>query len=232
MHSPSSFNRHSILILDDHEIVQHGLAQRLSLEDDMEVVGFCSTSRALLDALGLRAADIVITDFVLGPHDVDGINLIKVIKARFPRCKLLVLTAQYTPATAALVLQAGAHGFIGKSQPLDGVVGAVRAVARGQIHLTQDMAADLAEFSESGLRTACAQQQQADATPLLASALLSPREREVLRCCLDGMSVAQIASKFSRSSNTISTQKQSAFRKIGIRSDNELFKMRDQLDRQ
>lgn len=231
MHSSPGFNRHSILILDDHEIVQHGLAQRLSVEDDMEVVGYCSTSRALLDALALRAADIVITDFVLGPHDVDGVNLIKVIKARFPRCKLLVLTAQYTPATAALVLQAGAHGFIGKSQPLDGVVTAVRTVARGQIHLTQDMAAELAEFSESGLRTSCAQQ-QAHATPLLASALLSPREREVLRCCLDGMSVAQIASKFSRSSNTISTQKQAAFRKIGIRSDNELFKMRDQLDRQ
>ncbi|MCC7634565.1 response regulator transcription factor [Stenotrophomonas rhizophila] len=218
------------MILDDHEVVLHGLRQCLSTEADIELRGFCSTSRELLNVLATRTADILIIDFMLGPQDVDGINLIKVLKLRFPSCKLLVLSAQYTPATAALVLHAGAHGFIGKSLPLDDVASAVRAVARGQIYLTRDMAMELAEFSESALRPATVPG-NAEHTPLLASPLLSPREREVLRCCLDGMSVAQIAGKFSRSSNTISTQKQSAFRKIGIRNDNELFKMRNQLDR-
>lgn len=232
MHLSPRFNRHSVLILDDHEVVLHGLRQCLSTEADIELRGYCSTSRELLDTLAVRPVDIVITDFILGPHDVDGVNLIKVLKSRFPSCKLLVLSAQYTPATAALVLHAGAHGFIGKSLPLDGVATAVRAVARGQIHLTRDMARELAEFSESALRPAAGTgTDTGENTPLLASPLLSPREREVLRCCLDGMSVAQIAGKFSRSSNTISTQKQSAFRKIGIRNDNELFKMRNQLER-
>ena len=230
MHLSPRFNRYSVLILDDHEVVLHGLRQCLSTEADIELRGFCSTSRELLDVLATRTADILIIDFMLGPQDVDGINLIKVLKLRFPSCKLLVLSAQYTPATAALVLHAGAHGFIGKSRPLDEVASAVRAVARGQIYLTRDMAMDLAEFSESALRPPTALD-SGEHTPLLASPLLSPREREVLRCCLDGMSVAQIAGKFSRSSNTISTQKQSAFRKIGIRNDNELFKMRNQLER-
>ncbi|MEV8761136.1 helix-turn-helix transcriptional regulator, partial [Klebsiella pneumoniae] len=58
---------------------------------------------------------------------------------------------------------------------------------------------------------------------------LSPREREVLRCCLDGMSVTDIAEKFARSVKTISGQKQSAFRKLGVRSDNELFKIEYQI---
>lgn len=54
---------------------------------------------------------------------------------------------------------------------------------------------------------------------------LSPKEREVLRCCLEGLSVSQVAIKFSRSRKTISGQKQAAFRKLGIRTDTELFKL-------
>ncbi|MNT27229.1 Transcriptional regulatory protein RcsB [compost metagenome] len=53
----------------------------------------------------------------------------------------------------------------------------------------------------------------------------------MLRCCLEGLSVTQIAAKFSRNVNTISTQKHAAFRKLGIRTDNELFKIRHQLDK-
>jgi len=59
-------------------------------------------------------------------------------------------------------------------------------------------------------------------------ACLTLKEQEVLRCFLDGMSVNSIAAKFSRSASTISTQKQSAYRKLGIRSDCELFKFSHQ----
>ncbi|MNV94071.1 Transcriptional regulatory protein RcsB [compost metagenome] len=54
---------------------------------------------------------------------------------------------------------------------------------------------------------------------------LSPKEREVLRCCLEGMSVSQIAIKFLRSRKTISGQKQAALRKLNVRTDTELFKL-------
>ena len=53
---------------------------------------------------------------------------------------------------------------------------------------------------------------------------LSPREVEVVRCFLDGLSVSQIAVKFKRSRKTVSGQKQSALKKLGLRSDSELFK--------
>lgn len=216
--------RHRLAIVDDHELIQHGLYLRLSREPDIEIDGLYSSSRALMESLGKRPTDLIITDFALGASDIDGIHLIKQVRARLPDTRILVLTAHYTPSTAALVLQAGAHGFIGKSQPLEGVATAVRAVCRGQVYLTREMAAEMAEFSESALRARFTRDGDA---PLPQAAELSPREREVLRCCLNGMSVAQIAGKFSRSSNTISTQKQSAFRKLGIRSNSELFLMRD-----
>lgn len=64
---------------------------------------------------------------------------------------------------------------------------------------------------------------------LLNDPTLSPKEREVLRCCLDGMSVSQISRKFMRSMKTISGQKQAAFRKLGVRTDAELFKLQHSL---
>ncbi|BCQ69135.1 hypothetical protein PEQA60_31250 [Pseudomonas sp. Eqa60] len=51
-----------------------------------------------------------------------------------------------------------------------------------------------------------------------------------MRCFLDGLRISQIASKFSRSIKTISGQKQAAFRKLGIRTDAELFKVQRKLD--
>ena len=55
---------------------------------------------------------------------------------------------------------------------------------------------------------------------------LTPREHEVLRCMLEGMSITAIARKFSRAVATISAQKHSALRKLGLRSTHELFRLR------
>jgi RNA polymerase sigma factor (sigma-70 family) len=75
-----------------------------------------------------------------------------------------------------------------------------------------------------------AENTSASDSSLSAILSLSPREHEVLRCYLAGMSVSDIAAKFARSSKTISTQKQSALRKLGIRNDAELFASRKLLE--
>lgn len=213
-----------LMVLDDHAVVRHGLIARLADEPDLSVVGSHATSRELLDALATVAADVVLVDFSLGPSDIDGLNLLRALKVRHPRSRTIVISAHYSAATVALALKAGARGYVGKSQELDELVAAVRTVSKGRIHLHPDMAADIAIHREAA-------SQHTDAEALTKHPLLSPREREVLRCCLEGLSVTQIAAKFSRNVNTISTQKHAAFRKLGIRTDNELFKIRHQLDK-
>jgi len=213
-----------LMVLDDHAVVRHGLIARLADEPDLSVVGSHATSRELLDALATVAADVVLVDFSLGPSDIDGLNLLRALKVRHPRSRTIVISAHYSAATVALALKAGARGYVGKSQELDELVAAVRTVGKGRIHLHPDMAADIATLSEAASH-------HTDAEALTKHPQLSPREREVLRCCLEGLSVTQIATKFSRNVNTISTQKHAAFRKLGIRTDNELFKIRHQLDK-
>ncbi|WP_407351380.1 response regulator [Luteimonas sp. R10] len=210
------------MLLDDHDLVRQCIATRLSQEPDIEVTGSFATSRELFAALTQQPAEVVIVDFMLGPSEIDGINLIRALKTRFPECKPLVLSANDTPAVVALSLQAGSRGVFGKVQDIDELAPAIRTVARGRVYLRNAMVEEVAAQSEAPLG-----ETDATAGPLAAlsrNAALSPREREVLCCFLDGMSVNEIAAKFSRSANTISTQKHSAYRKLGIRNDSELFK--------
>lgn len=221
---------HTIMLLDDHEMVRQGIELGLRKETDLDVIGSFSTSRALLDALTQRPADVVVMDFTLGPSDIDGLSLIQMLSRRFKRCKVLVVSSHCTRARVTLALKAGSLGVLGKTQQLTELVVAIRTVAQGRIYLQRGMLSVLQE-GESALRQMTIASKLETAMPLRLSGSLTPKEQEVLRCFLDGMSVNSIAAKFSRSASTISTQKQSAYRKLGIRTDSELFMFTKQFGR-
>ncbi|MBO9538443.1 response regulator transcription factor [Herbaspirillum sp.] len=217
-----------IALLDDHAVVRYGLAGRLSEEPDFQIVGTFSSSKEMMAALRATPADLLVIDYSLGANDIDGLNLIRALRVRFPDSKILVSSSHYNPATVALAMKAGARGFVGKSQELSELIQAIRTISVGRVYLNNDMAAELSSMlsSDPGEEAAGS---RAVSDSLSESSELSPREREVLRCCLDGMTVTQIAEKFARSVKTISGQKQSAFRKLGVRNDSELFKIQHQL---
>jgi len=208
-----------IALLDDHAVVRHGLVACLREEEDFEVVGAYANSRELISALGSLFVDILLIDYSLSADDNDGLNLIRALKVRFPGSNIIVSSAHYNPATVALTMRAGALGFFGKEQALPELIAAVRSVSVGRMHLDPLMEAEISAMLSSD---------QSNSNSLINSTELSPREREVLRCCLEGMSVTQIAEKFMRSVKTISGQKRTAFRKLGVHNDNEFFKIQHQ----
>ncbi|AZC51713.1 capsula synthesis response regulator transcription regulator protein [Pseudomonas chlororaphis subsp. piscium] len=221
-----------IMLLDDHPVILHGLETCLIGDSGIHIVGSYNTTQALLTALSQQPIDLVLLDFSLGPDEVDGLNLIRGLKIRFPTVRLLVISALHNSSTVAMAMRCGADGFIGKEVDSAQLPIAIRRVASGKTYLTDGM---IEQFYENEMSTedhnASPLTDDTNTAALLANnSSLTTREYEVLRCCLDGMSVSQIAQKFSRSSKTISTQKQSAFRKLGLRSDNELYKVRDQLE--
>jgi DNA-binding NarL/FixJ family response regulator len=220
-------NTHTVMLLDDHEMVRQGIELGLSKEPDLDVIGSFGTGRELLEALVQRAADIVVMDFVLAPSDIDGLSLIQTLNRRFSSCKCIVVSSHYTPATVSLALKAGSWGVLGKTQNLTELVAAVRTVAQGRIYLQPSMLPAL-QGVQPLLDVATIKSGMELSSPVRLNASLTPKEQEVLRCFLDGMSVTSIAAKFSRSASTISTQKQSAYRKLGIKSDSELFKFTQQ----
>jgi len=217
-----------IALLDDHAVVRYGLAGRLAEEPDFQVVGMFSSSKEMMAGLRRTPADILLIDYSLGSNDIDGLNLIRALRVHFPDSRILVSSSHYNPATIAMAMRAGARGFVGKSQELSELILAIRTVSVGRVYINDAMDAELSlmngreQFPHQG-------GDEPVGEALIGNTDLSPREREVLRCCLEGMSVTQIAEKFARSVKTISGQKQSAFRKLRVRNDHELFKIQHQL---
>ncbi len=221
-----------IMLLDDHPFMLHGLKACLGDESDIQILGSFNSSQSLITALHGQAADLVLLDYSLGPDEVDGLNLIRALKIRFPKVRLLVISALHNRATVAMVMRCGADGFIGKELDPTQLPVAVRRVASGKTYLSQGMTEQLRE-DETSVNAPQLSEVNIDTSStatLVKNADLTAREYEVLRCFVEGLSVTQIAEKFSRSIKTISTQKQSAFKKLGLRSDNELYKVRDQLE--
>ncbi|WP_260433729.1 response regulator transcription factor [Burkholderia cenocepacia] len=210
------------MVLDDHAVVRQGLVAYLMQCPTIRVVGECATGRELLIQLGKLEADLLLVDYSLQHRDADGLNLIRMLRIRYPKIKILVVTAHENPLTAKMALRAGANGFIGKSQELSELAGAIHSVMREECYVPPNM---------SGLRMFAGMEGAEDAgaiEPLgdhLEKCRLTAREVEVIRCCLEGYSVTQIASKFCRSVKTVSGQKQRAFRKLGISNDHELFQV-------
>lgn len=215
------------MLLDDHEMVRQGIELGLGKENGLEVIGSFGTGRALLEALARQPVDVVVMDFILGPSDIDGLSLIQTLRRRFKQCRPVVLASHYTPATVSMALKAGSWGVVGKTQKLTELISAIRTVAQGRVYLQPCMLSALQDMQPIADAVNMKSKVELSA-PLRLNACLTPKEQEVLRCFLDGMSVGSIAAKFSRSASTISTQKQSAYRKLGIKTDSELFKFTQQ----
>ncbi|WP_407309567.1 response regulator [Pseudomonas sp. nanlin1] len=230
LNTASKFSRLRLMLLDDHDFILQGQGAVLAQYRDIEVVGAFTRALDLQAALRSETVDVVVMDYCLGPEEVDGLNLIRALRRNHPSVSLLVLSALYDPATVALALRFGAHGFIGKNQPKEVLIAALRKIANGQVYLHQDMDAQLGEHDIPTIAQGFAAQTPGDMEGAVSSAKLSPRELEVMRCCLQGMTVTSISEKYKRSVKTISTQKRSGMSKLGVRTDIELFKLRRQLE--
>ncbi|NHR03587.1 response regulator transcription factor [Chromobacterium haemolyticum] len=219
-----------VMLLDDHEVVRQGLGFRLSQESDIVLAGCFGDSRSFLAALNHDRPDVLVLDYALQPQDMDGLNLIRAIRARFPEVAILIMSSYYNTATVSLALRAGARGFVGKQQDLDELVRAIRVAVTGRVYLTAEMALELAQAQQADSVPADSSTHAPDAMDrVVRLSALSPREMEVLRCFLDGMTVSEIADKFSKSIKTISGQKQAAIKKLGLKSDHELYFIKDEI---
>jgi len=120
-----------ILLVDDHELVRQGIAEMLSAETDLDVVGQAGTvARALVLARQIEA-DVAVLDVRM--PDGNGLDLCRELLVRVPGLRCLVLTSD--DGSRADAITAGASGFVLKQVLGMTLVDAVRAVAAGGSHL-------------------------------------------------------------------------------------------------
>lgn len=217
-----------VAVLDDHPLIRKALQYSLEAEAGIEVVGVFKNREEAMPALETGNIDLLILDYLLREADLDGLQLIKHLRVRFPQLKILVSSSVESPAVVQLVIKAGVKGYIGKSKEHEELVEAIRQVGAGKRYLTADMQLELDKFHETDkeMLSYVEPRKEGDDIEVMIRQL-SAREMEVVRCYLAGLSITQIAAKYNRSRKTISGQKQTALRKLGLRSDVELFRFKD-----
>lgn len=208
-----------LMLLDAHPVLRLGVEVLLRQHAGVEVLGNYGRASQLLQALPQHAdeVDMLVIDALPIGDCGDGMDLLRELSRRWPALPVLVLSAHCNASTVSTALQIGARGFLSKSATPEMLLRAVQIVARGGRFVPLDLRAEL--------------NRPHHARPAAApTARLSRREREVVALVLQGCSTGEVASRFGRTASTISTQKKAAYRKLGIRSDGELFRIRHLLD--
>jgi len=196
-----------VLIADDHPLVREGLKQILAAESGIEVAAEAPDGDAALKLV--RAGDFDVALLDMSMPGLSGIDLVKRLKLEKPGLKLLVLSMHGERQYAARALKAGASGYLTKDGPPAQLVGAIRKVAAGGVHVSEAAAAELIG---------------AAAGDGLPHTHLSDREFEVFKLLAGGASPTEIGRKLSLSVKTVSTHKTRVLEKLGVGSTAELVR--------
>jgi len=202
--------KRSIFIVDDHSIVRRGLKQLIDQEADLAVCGEAENGQAALEAMKKLAPDLALVDLSLGGES--GLELIKDIKARYPKVSVLVLSMHDEAFYAERVLRAGAKGYIMKLQAPDLILKAIRRVLSGEIYLSDPMASKMLRKVAGG------------EDPIVGSPIerLSDRELEVFQLIGIGLGTRHIAERLSRSVKTVETYREHIKLKLDLKDATEL----------
>jgi len=197
-----------LIIADDHQVVRDGLKAVLAQHRDINVVGEAGDGDVLLQMLKQRHVDVVLLDVTMpGPGVLD---LIPAIKKISNGTRILILTMHSEHTYGRRVLQAGADGFLDKTQSSAALATAIRHVDSGHKYVTQSLAEELAsELAAHG-----------DRQP---HELLSNREYQVFLQLGSGRSVDATAKRMKLSPKTVRTYRSRIFEKTGFSSTSELM---------
>jgi DNA-binding NarL/FixJ family response regulator len=201
-----------ILVADDHEIVRRGLCALLKTHAEWEVCAEAADGREAIDKVQQLKPDIVILD--IGMPNLNGLTAARQILQTRPHQKILILTITEEEQVVREVLEAGARGFVLKSDAARDLVAAVEALQAGTTSFTS-------RIGEMVLRAYLNKKQgHSEGVPKLSS--LTSREREIVQLLAEGKSTKEVAFFFSLSIRTAEKHRWNIMRKLGIHCMSEL----------
>jgi Response regulator containing a CheY-like receiver domain and an HTH DNA-binding domain len=178
-----------VVLVDDHQVVRHGLCTYLESFSDLAIVGQASSGEETLLHIEQWLPDVVVMDLLM-PGGIDGIETIRRLRKLTPRTQIVALTSYTDEGRVIAALRAGAIGYVRKDATPDTLLEAVRGAARGQSLLDPQIAhvvlEELSQFSP-------------------ARPPLSEREREVLQHLALGRTNREISELMVVSPETVKT---------------------------
>lgn len=201
-----------ILLVDDHQIVRDGLGQLIRGEADLAVCGEAASAEEAVSAVTRLKPDLAIVDITLG--GVNGIELIKNLKAVRPSLPVLVLSMHDESHYAERALRAGASGYVMKREARAHIMEAIRTVLSGGDYVSDRMQKSIVHQYLHGVGSK-------ETSPI---DLLSDREVEVLNLLGSGLSSKDIAHRLHLSQKTVDSHRTHLKEKLNLKGAQELVR--------
>lgn len=198
-----------VLVIDDHPLVQEGVAAALeSLGHDVNVISAADSAQGLTAAAANPDIDLVLLDLAL--PGMSGLGLINALHERFPSLPVVVLSALEDPETVRQAITAGAMGFVPKSAQTRVLIEVLQQVLEGNVSVPGNVhaapnASGVGAQGSSGL-----QGSEPDV------ALLTLRQLEVLSRLCQGKTNKQIATELGLSEKTVKAHVTAIFKVLGV----------------
>jgi two-component system nitrate/nitrite response regulator NarL len=190
-----------ILLVDDHQIVIDGIRALLATENNVEIKGEAHNGAEALEMLHLLKVDIALMD--LDMPAMGGLEATKLIRAKFPEVKIIVLTMHDEKAMVQSMIDAGADGYLLKNSPKAELLRAISAVSGGESYFPAEVKSILLQADFEHARKG----KLAD---------LTDREMEILKCIAEGHSNKEIGERLFISHRTVDTHRTNLMQKLDV----------------
>lgn len=203
-----------LLLADDHEIVRKGLRSVLEAQRDCEVVGEAADGRQAIALVKELSPDIVILDISMPL--LNGLEATRQILKIRPQTKVLILTMHESDPLIRDVLDAGARGYILKTDAGRDLVSAVESLRRNKTFFTSRVSQMILDgFLKGDSRPADSE---------TGGIRLTPRQREIVQLLAEGKSSKEVAVALDLSVKTAETHRANIMRKLDCHSVSEVVR--------
>jgi DNA-binding NarL/FixJ family response regulator len=203
-----------ILIADDHDLLRRGVRVLIESQSGWEVCGEAVTGREAVNKSEDLKPDVAILDISM--PDLNGVDAAKQIRKTSPKTEVLILSMHYSDQLIREIVDAGARGFMMKSDSDRDLVIAVKTLAKHKpffdTHATEVI---LSKSNATGSVTAI---------PDSIKERLTSREREIVQLLAEGQSSKDVSNLLNISVKTVETHRANIMRKLELHSLSELVR--------
>lgn len=197
----------TVVLAEDHEIVRRGLYYLLSRFDGIQVVGEAANGKDAVRVVAEQKPTIVLMDVAM--PQLDGLDAAKIIKKRFPKTKILVLTGYDDEIIILKMLESGVDGYLPKVTEPEELVRAMKIVSQGGTYFSAVVRKVTGGVSPESFRAR-------KTTHLGHHDVLTPREKEILQLIGEGKTHQEIADTLHISIRTVDTHRNNILQKLNI----------------
>jgi len=192
-----------VVIIEDQTAVREMISHIVGTDPDFEVVAECGDGQTACDVCLEKRPDFVILDVML--PGLNGAEVLRRFSKLLPKCRILVFSGYQDSVLLRELLEAGAHGFIGKSAPLTELQKGIQVVSSGGSYFSPEVAQLLREAMTNP---------SSSGSPAIQR--LTAREREILQLIAESYSTKEIAGKLKISVKTAENHRTNLMKKLDL----------------